>query len=210
LNCCVVDTVILRYFLLVDEFDLLLALLEGDVLVPRVVFDPDELESEPELTQSEMSRSIKIQAHRSQDPTRNAGARATAAQNSTRLAQLASFVAAGKVQIADLDDTERRLFAELVDGRSDRVALKFPLGRGEAACVAIAAERGCVFVSDDNDGLLALEELDSGHPYERVRRLLTRAGETDLISEARANEIHQAMVDAGFRDTEPPFPSPSS
>lgn len=206
MTCSVVDTVVLRYFLLVDEFDLLIALLEGEVLVPRVVFDPDELDSEPELTQSEMSRSIRVQVQRAGDTQRDAAARAFAAQYSARLAEMTSHVEADKVAIVDLDDHERQLFAELVDGRSDRVDLRFPLGRGEAACVAVAVVRDCIFVSDDNDGLRVLEELDPGHAYERVRRLLIRAGEKDVINKARANEIHQAMVEAGFRDTDPPFP----
>ncbi|GIV01107.1 MAG: hypothetical protein KatS3mg014_2722 [Actinomycetota bacterium] len=38
----ILDTVVLRYFLLVGRRDLLLALLGNPVQVPRVVFDPDE------------------------------------------------------------------------------------------------------------------------------------------------------------------------
>ena len=207
MSCWVVDTVVLRYFLLVDKFDLLLQLLEGRVFVPRVVFDPDELDTEPESSLSELSRSIRIQASWAVDPTRDPSARQMAKTYSERLGRIQKYVEAGRIEIIDLSDEERELFAELVDGRSDRVVLRFPLGPGEAACVAVAVHRGCVFVSDDNDGLRALEELKAGYSYERVRRLLIRAGENGLINEAEANEIHASMVEAGFRDVEVPFPT---
>ena len=52
----VVDTVVLRYFLLVDRWDLLTAVLGAPIVVPRIVYDPQE-GSVGETAMSEITRS---------------------------------------------------------------------------------------------------------------------------------------------------------
>jgi predicted nucleic acid-binding protein len=80
--------------------------------------------------------------------------------------------------------------------------LRFRLGSGEAACLALAVERDLVLVTDDSDALAALEALRAGHPYERIRKLLRRAANSKLITRKRAREIHDAMRQAGFWDVD--------
>jgi hypothetical protein len=54
----VVDTVILHYFLLVEQSELLLDLLELPVGVPRIVYDPDDGASADAVV-SELRRNIR-------------------------------------------------------------------------------------------------------------------------------------------------------
>ena len=201
----VIDTVVLLYFLLVDEVQLLLDIVGRPAAVPRVVFDPDEGEPE-ETAASEMQRSIRYHERRSRDGALDEDHRSGAAVSVRRLMQAEELYETGELVIADLDSTELELFADLIDAqRCATYDLLAPLGMGEAACLAIAKTRAMTLVTDDNDGLRTYQRLVPGGSYERIRRLLARGAEEGLITRERANEIHQEMRRHGFWDAGRPF-----
>ena len=205
---CVVDTVVLRYFLVVDQFDLLVELLGAPLGIPRIVFDPDEEPDTPDDARSELTRSISYQRKVGRDPARDPRARADAALHVERLRAIKGEHQAGRVVVLDLDDEERALFARLTSPQTCKdLGLRFPLDPGEAACLAFAVSRALVLATDDADALKALEHRRAGHPYERIRRLLIRAAESGLCASEQANEIHAEMRRAGFWDREEPFPA---
>lgn len=205
----VVDTVVLRYFLFVARQDLLVALRGRPLMVPRVVFDPDEGDV-PEAAMSELTRSIRFQRRAAADSGRLAAARTRAATNAERLGAVYEMHARGDAEVVDLETEELELFARLTstDGARE-LGLNFSIQAGEAACVALAVKRGWVLATDDQDALKALEALDAGHAYERIRRLLQRVATEGLISEEAANELHAEMRRLGLRDSDSPFPRSS-
>ncbi len=204
----VVDTVVLHYFLLVSRADLLIRLLGAPVHVPRIVFDPDESDATPPGAMSELTRGIDHHHRRQRDRTLSESVRQEAAERARNLEVAHHLAAQGELMVADMTDAERSMFARLT--AREHIAefgLRFPLGSGEAACLTIAIQRNWTFVTDDNDALGVMKRLDSGHDYERIRRLLYRAGEERLVSRSEANAIHQSMRLAGFWDNQPPFPA---
>lgn len=203
----VVDTVVLRYFLLVDEIDLLLTLLGPPIGVPRIVFDPDE-GNIPESARSEITRSVAYQERASNDQAREEAGSVTARENAERLRRTSDVHAIGKLTTLDLTAAELQILSQLTSPSGCKAfGLVVPLGAGEAACIAIAATRDLVLVTDDNDALRALQAIDANRPYERIRRLLIRAGNDGHISRQRANELHTQMQRVGFWDAEVPFPN---
>jgi hypothetical protein len=199
------DTVVLRYFLLVDRTELLLNLVGSPLGVPRVVFDPDEGDIPPDAM-SEMTRAIYDQRRRAEDLLQPDDIRAAANKAMQRLHAIHSLNGIGHIETLDMTDAERTTFASLTSPHGAATAdLMFPLAAGEAATVAISIGRGLVCATDDSDALHALEVLAPGHPYERIRKLLQRAATAGLISEATANEIHSEMRRAGFWDHGTPF-----
>lgn len=206
----VVDTVVLRYFLLVDEAELLLKLLGAQIATPRIVYDDDEPQHLPEDARSEITRSISYQQRAGADPARDADARQEAARNSRRLQQVEGLHASGHLVILDMSGDELALVGRLTSPSGCKeFGLRFPLDAGEAACLAIAVARELVLATDDADALGALEQHAPGHPYERIRRLLIRAGDGGLCTRERANEIHREMRRLGFWDRDEPFPAES-
>lgn len=204
-SAAVLDTVVLRYFLLVGRQDLLLALLGTPLRVPRVVFDPDD-EKAPEASSSEISRSVWFQEQVAKGRGRLRGAREQAARNAQRLRAIRTMHANGEVSVVDLTDAELGLFGELTSAEGARgLGLQLPLGAGEAACLAVAVTRGWILATDDQDALRALHRLSPGHPYERIRRLLQRATQSGLVTQGEANAIHAEMRALGFWDTTAPF-----
>jgi predicted nucleic acid-binding protein len=114
---------------------------------------------------------------------------------------------ADELVILDMTDTELRIASQLVSPSGCKAfGLKFPLGPGEAACIAIGTTRDLVIATDDADALRALRTMAPNHSYERIRKLLVRAVETRTISEAEANQLHTEMRRLGFWDTTSPFP----
>lgn len=203
----VADTVVLRYFLLVDEIDLLLELLGAPVGTPRIVYDDSEEPDLPADARSEISRSIAYQLQASRDPARDDQAQQDAVRNAARLESVTSLHGSGDLVILDLSPEELDLVGRLTSPTGcEDYGLRFALGAGEAACLAIAVSRGLVLSTDDTDALRALEMHAPGHPYERIRKLLTRAGNDKLCTRERANEIHREMRRLGFWDREEPFP----
>ena len=201
----VVDTVVLRYFLLVDQFEFLLQVLGQPLMVSRVVYDPEDAGDERAM--SEMVRSIHVQNQRSIDKGRREGERKRADSFATRLAAIHGHAADGTISVIDMSESELVLFSRL--SSDDHVAefgLTFPLDEGEAATLAIAIERGWVFVSDDSDALKAMRSVRQGHPYQRTRKILIAAAGEGAVTRDEANAIHSEMRMCGFWDTTPPFP----
>lgn len=200
----VVDTVVLHYFLLVEEYELLLDLLEPPVGIPRIVYDPDEGAS-ADAGASELRRNIRYEERIAR--TSQAGRERHAALQRAQRLRVIDPLVGGRVQVLDMTDSELKLFGRLTADEPDSdLDLLAPLGAGEAACVAIAIERGHVLATDDTDGLRVLHRLRPDHPYERIRRLLIRAGHDATITRDRANTIHRLMREMGFWDAVDPFP----
>ena len=203
----VVDTVVLRYFLLVDEIDLLLKLVGSPLAVPRIVSDPDEGEDTPEDARSEITRSISYQRRAGDDPARDEASRREAAANAGRLSEVVALEAAGTLVVLQLENQELDLVGRLTSPTTCKeFGLRFAVDPGESACLAIAVHRDVVLVTDDADALRALEHQRPGHPYERIRRLLILAADSKLCTRKRANEMHAQMRRLGFWDREEPFP----
>lgn len=200
----VVDTVVLRYFLLVDQFELLLQVLGEPLRVSRVVYDPEDAGDERAM--SEMVRSVHLQSQRSVDKGRREEERKRADRFATRLATVHGHVADGTISVIDMSESELELFSRL--SSDDHVAefgLTFPLDEGEAATLAIAIERGWVFVSDDSDALTAMQHIRRRHPYQRIRKILIAAADEGAVTRDEANAIHSEMRDFGFWDMTSPF-----
>lgn len=201
----VVDTVVLRYFLLVDQTELLLKLLGSPLGVPRVVYDPEEGGVPPD-SMSEMTRAIFDQRRKWEDQLQPDDVRAAANKRMQRLHAIHSLNGIGHIEVIDMTHEERHTFARLTSPRGTSEAdLAFPLAAGEASTIAIASHRGMTCATDDSDALHALEVIRPGHPYERIRRLLQRGVAENLITRGSANGIHTDMRTAGFWDRESPF-----
>ena len=153
---CVVDTVILLYFLLAGEADLLLDTVGSPLGTPRVVFDPDEGDV-PATARSEITRSIAYHERAATDPARDAAARDLAAANTKRLRVIAELHRARHLEVIDLASTELEIFGTLTSQSGcGAYGLRFPLGYGEAACLAIALVQNLPLATDDRDALRAL------------------------------------------------------
>lgn len=202
----VVDTVVLRYFLLADRVDVLVTLLGAPLGVPRIVFDPDEGDV-PDAARSEIMKSVSYQRRVALDPARDISQQHDASRKAAQLAQVATMHEVDDLIVLDMTDTELKIASQLVSPSGCKAfGLKFPLDAGEAACIAIGTTRDLVVVTDDADGLRALRSIAPKHPYERIRKLLVRAAATHIISEVEANQIHTDMQRLGFWDTASPFP----
>jgi len=200
----VVDTVVLRYFLLVDQFELLVQVLGQPLMVSRVVYDPEDAGDERAM--SEMVRSIHVQSQRSIDKGRREEERKRADMFATRLAAIHGHAADGTIALIDMSDSERELFSRLSsDQHVAEFGLTFPLDEGEAATLAIAIERGWIFVSDDTDALTAMRHIRRRHPYQRIRKILIAAADEGAVTRDEANAIHSKMRDVGFWDMTSPF-----
>ncbi|MHB8671769.1 MAG: hypothetical protein ACYDAD_14615, partial [Acidimicrobiales bacterium] len=170
-------------------------------------FDPDEGDV-PEPGRSEITRSIAFQRRVASDPARDDTRRLVAATNADRLERTVQAHVAGEILTIDLTVAELEIVGRLTSPSGCKAfGLVFPLDAGEAACIAVAVTRSAVLATDDGDALKALRTLAPSHPYERIRKLLIRAGNGGHISPDRANEIHAEMRQLGFWDTEPPFPN---
>jgi hypothetical protein len=203
----IADTVVLLYFLLAGEHELLLRLLGTPLHVPRLVFDPDEEPDTPPPAMSEIARATDYHRRVTGDPSRPQASREAAAAGADRLQAASALHRRGDLDIVDMTDTERGRFAALTSPeRVGEFDLRFPVDPGEAACVAIALERKWTIATDDNDALKALRAISSRHPYERIRKLLIRAAEEGHIMRGQANEIHAMMTNLGFWDQQLPFP----
>src|ERR1700733_14104436 len=183
----VLDTAVLRYFLLAERTDLLTELLGRPLGVPRTVFDPAEEEGAPEDVMSDVRRSIVIQQRRSYDRTRSKGAQGDAQRNAECLARIEELHAEGSVVTLDMTAEERALFSRMTSNEeAQSVGLRVALGFGEAACVAIAIHRGCLLVTDDEDALRVLHKLGTNTQHTRIRGLLQTAAKQKLLSRSSA------------------------
>jgi len=206
LPSCVIDTVVLLYFLLAGEADLLLDALGRPAGTPRIVYDPDEGDV-PDDARSEITRSISYYRQAATDPARDVTARDQAATNAKRLRGVTELYSTGNLLIMDMATEEHAIFSKATSPHGcGSYGLSFPLGPGEAACLAMAVARDLPLVTDDGDALRALRRISPDHPYQRVRKLLIQAGEQRRITRARTNAIHRDMTALGFWDVRLPFP----
>ncbi len=204
---CIVDTVVLLYFLLVDEDRLLRDLLGGALKVPRTVYDPDD-RSLPESALrrsdllSEMRQSIRHHEvavrHGETDP-----------ESIHRVRSVDHLYDTELLEVIDMTGDELAMAARLQSRDAVQYhSIRAPLGPGESACVAIAWHREWTIVTDDDAALTVLDELHGGrsYMYERIRKLLIRAAMSKQITRTQANDLHGQMRNLGFWDSGRPFP----
>lgn len=202
----VVDTVCLEYFLFANRCDLLARLIETPLMVPRIVFDPDEGDI-PADARSELTRGIAVLGRQSRSARQPPESRDRAALKANRLGAVVQAHRDGLLEVVEMTASERTLAGRLNSpDHTGEFRLRVPLGLGESACVAIAHQRGCALVTDDNAALEVYSRLCPGGPYERIRGLLQRAANQGFVSRAEANDIHAAMTALGFWDRTRPFP----
>ena len=203
---CIVDTVVLLYFILTGQERLLVRLLGSPLCVPEVVYDPQERNlPEAALQHAELLSEMR-------QATRHYEMRAQSSDLSRirfkRLRKVDDLHREGLIKPVQLTPTETSLSAQLQsrDGVAGH-SIRTPLGAGEASCVAIAHERGWTIATDDTDALTVLSELRGGKdfPHERIRSLLVRAGTDGLVTRKEANRIHGKMRSAGFWGDKLPF-----
>lgn len=205
----IVDTVVLRYFLLVERFDVPARFLGEPLMVSRIVYDPED--GGEEQAMSEMVRSIHVQNQRAADQKRASTEQDRARLFAERLAKVHELCAAGRISVTDMTEPEQALYGQLTnEGRSADFGLVFPLDDGEAASLAIALERSWVFATDDGDALRAMRKIRRRHPYQRIRKILTEATHRGLIDRHEANAIHTEMRRFGFWDATRPFSEESA
>jgi predicted nucleic acid-binding protein len=155
---------------------------------------------------SEMTRAIDYYERQAADLRTTQDDREGAARRALRLGRVHELHETGMLVVTDMTDEEWAVAAALTNpSRADEFGLRFPLHSGEAACVAIATERGWIVASDDSDALKALRHLGSSPGYERIRKLLIRGAREKLITKKFANAIHAEMRALGFWDLQPPF-----
>ena len=203
---CVIDTVVLLYFMLTGQERLLLQLLGNPLRVPLVVYDPEEERLPmPALQRAELLSEMR-QAIRHYEIR----ARASSADRARfeRLRTIDDLHREGLLETVSLEGDELQLAANLQSREAvARFTVRAPLGAGEASCVAIAFRRGWTIATDDNDALTVLSELHGGgnFAYNRIRSLLTRAGNEGFVTCEEANRIHEEMRSEGFWDVGKPF-----
>lgn len=200
----ILDTVVLLYFLLTEQEDLLGDLIGWPLRMPVAVYDPDDwtgsLEFRRRLDLSSEIRQAEEYFDNMAFETGDTGA-------TFKINKINRLYADDHVVVEAMVPDEQRLADELQGDRARQLGLRAPLGPGEAACIAIAFKRGWTIVTDDNDALKALSGLYSGrsYRYERIRKLLMRAAVENHVTEAEANRIHDSMVSYGFWDSKRPF-----
>lgn len=201
----IVDTSVLLYFLLVGHDELLRHLIGEPLRCPLSVFDPaDRSFSETKLVRSDLLSEFR-QAIRHYEFATQLGIEPVLLE---RVKKVDVLYGEGSLEYVEMRDEELRFAALLQssEGATEH-GLRMPLGPGEAACQAIAWNRDWTIASDDEDALKVLDGMSGGrtYPYERVRRLLTRAAEEDRISVSEANTLHFEMQRLGFWDSTAPF-----
>ena len=204
----VFDTVVLLYFALVGELDLLVDLSAGSLMTTSVIFDPDETagaahEPPDEAALCEISGCLNYYRKRGLDPRLPQAERDAAITAVARLGRIAELYASDRLEVIELSAAEMDVYVSLTSADSARgLGLRRSIDFGEASCIAAAVARDLVLASDDNDALAALRALDPARPIERIRKLLVRAVSEERITPAQADAIHRDMRQWGFRDTE--------
>ena len=201
----VLDTVVLLYFLLADEEELLGELIGWPFRVPFAVYDPEErampLEStpQPDLL-SEMRQIVRYYD--------NIAASNGDTESLWKVSRVDRLHDERRLVAESMDPLEQRLADQLQGPYASQFGLQAPLGPGEAACVAIAHRRDWTLVTDDSDALKVLSGLSGDKPYryERIRKLLVRAADERTITRDQVNRIHAEMKAHGFWDSTCPFP----
>jgi predicted nucleic acid-binding protein len=188
-NRILCNTTPTRIFALVGRFDLLVELCDGEVLVPRAVFDPDEDPDGPRDLNSEIARSERYWRSRSIDPD--------AIENWFELCALRER---SDITIIDLTLEEEIRYAELQNREIQaRLGLAARLGPGEAAVIAISESRGLIAAIDDGAARRVLAELSPGTSVTTTRELLQKAVSAELLDSIEAQDLYEHMLDKGYR-----------
>lgn len=184
------NTTPVRYFALVGRIDLLVEAGGGRLTVPRVVFDPDEdPDLRPTSLLSEIGQSERYWAVRSHA--------VDALEMLTRLRSLRSRT---DVEAIDLADEELVILAEVSSRRLARdIGLAAPLGRGEAAVIAIAENRSWSAVIDDRAGRDSLALRAPAVEVVTTREVLRASALDGPISSSEAEQIYGEMLARGYR-----------
>ena len=103
-----------------------------------------------------------------------------------KLKQVSTLIDSQVLELITLSKTEHNHFLELIG----------ILGKGEAACLAIAKKRGVIVVTDDRTarGRCSLLKI----PFTGTIGILKAAHLQGQLSMAQANEILAKMIQAGF------------
>ena len=200
----IVDTVVLLYFLLVGEEELLCTLLGTPLQVPLAVYDPEDRDLPPTAAR----RAELLSEMRQAVGHYESSAGLTGDTDSlSRVRRIDSLHDASRLVSVPMTPEERMLAVKRQSAGALDYGIRVPLGPGEAACVAISFERGWTIATDDSDALTVLEKLHGNQPfrYERIRKLLIRAAEEGHVTREEANRHHAAMRSHGFWDSGRPF-----
>jgi predicted nucleic acid-binding protein len=187
------NTTPVRYFAIVARLDLLARACGGRLTVPRIVFDPDEdPDVRPASLLSEIGQSERYWAVRSH------------AEDALEvLSRLRSLRSRQDVDVIDLDDAELASFAEVSRRQFARkIGLAAPLGRGEAAVIAIAENRDWTAVIDDWAGRESLSLRAPGVEVLTTRELLRTAAVDGHVSSSEAEDVYAEMRTKGYRGPE--------
>jgi predicted nucleic acid-binding protein len=186
----VCNTTPVRYFALVGRIDLLVDVCGGRLTVPRVVFDPDE---DPDLRPTSLLSEIG-------QSERYWAARSHAVDALEIMTRLRSLRGRTDIEAVDLDEEELVILAEVSSRRFARdLGLVAPLGRGEAAVIAIAENRGWSAVIDDRAGRDSLALRAPGVEVVTTRELLRASALDGPISSSEAEQIYGEMLARGYR-----------
>ena len=200
----IIDTVVLLYFLLVGEEELLCTLVGTPLRVPLAVYDPED----QDLGVTANRRAELLSEMRQAVRHYESSARLTGKSESlSRVSRIDSLYDESRLVPVPMTSQERLLAARLESADVLDYGVRVQLGPGEAACVAISFERDWTVATDDSDALKVLTKLHRGRDfrYERIRKLLIRAAEEGHVTRKRANQLHAAMRSHGFWDTGQPF-----
>ena len=170
----IIDTVVLLYFLLVGEEDLLCTLLGTPLQVPLAVYDPEDRDLPPMARR----RAELLSEMRQAVGHYESSARLTGDDDSlSRVRRIDSLHDEHRLVPVPMTPEERLLAAKLESAEALGYGVRVPLGPGEAACVAISFERGWTIATDDSDALKVLQKLHRGQDF--------RMSGTDLLIIAR-------------------------
>ena len=200
----IVDTVVLLYFLLVGEEELLCTLLGTPLRVPLAVYDPEDRDLPPTARRRAelLSEMRQVVGHY------ESSAGLTGDTDSlSRVSRIDSLYDESRLVSVPMTPEEGLLAARLQSADALEYGVRVPLGPGEAACVAISFERGWTIATDDSDALTVLKKLHGSRAfrYERIRKLLIRAAEEGHVPREEANRLHAAMRSHRFWDSGRPF-----
>lgn len=177
------DTTPVRYFSIVGQFDLLVAVAGGTVSLPREVLDPEEPEGGMAGVLSEIGKSERYFAKRSEDP-----------DATSKWSRIRSLRHRQDIVVVDMNDEELDTYAELRSlpfARARRIA---PLGPGEAAVIAIAERRSFRVAMDDGPARRVLGERAPHVLIQTTRDLLRMAAsEKHIIESSEAAIIYADM-----------------
>lgn len=175
---------------MVGQFDLLIGALGGALRTPRQVFDPEDDLDRPGPLVSEIGNSERYFRRRS----------AGDVEVTQKWNNLRSIRVREDIEVLDLTDEEEGAYTELTSLAFTRVqGLAAPLGRGEAAVMAIAENREYAVVMDDGPARRVLNERSPGHEVMTTRQVLRLAVAKELIDSASAQLVYIDMLAEGFR-----------